>query len=102
MSRYTEAMVTVSVDGDEKDVAVRAFVHCAYGVGMGGSFGAELDGGIDVWIGHDEWCPIDSVNLGEGDEERITEALCERALDDAGDGLDPDEFCNDDDARSCA
>lgn len=81
MSDYHEARVTISVDGDERDVTVRGFVSVKPGLGMGGAWGAELDGDADIWIDRD-WFPLDSVNLDEGDDERIEEALCNAALED--------------------
>lgn len=92
MSRYTEALVTLTVDGDERDVHVRAFVLVEPGLGMGGSIGAALDGGIDVRTGND-WFPIDSVNVDAGDEGRATEALCDVALnDDSSECVDADDY----------
>jgi hypothetical protein len=81
MSRYYEAIVTLTIDGDERDCAVRGFVLLEYGLGMGGSLGAQMDGDIEIMIGG-EWCPVDSVNLDAGDEERSKDALCEVALED--------------------
>lgn len=89
-SRMTSVKMTLTIDGDEQDVFVQAFVTVEPGLGMGGSRGAELDSGVDVMI-HGTLCPLDSVNVGEGDERRITDALCDVALEDHED-LDADEY----------
>lgn len=81
MSRPYEALVTLTIDGDEVDVYVRGFVSVEPGLGMGGAWGATLDGDIDVRTGGD-WFPINSVNVGEGDEGRAEDALLTAALDD--------------------
>ena len=94
-SRYYSVKVTVTVDGDERDVFVGGFVECGWDVGCPNGFGAILDGDADVMI-NGTWCPIDSVNLGEGDAGRIADALCETALED-----DSDQ-CVDDDDREAA
>jgi hypothetical protein len=92
MSRYTQALVTLTISGDEVDVYVRAFVSVEPGLGMGGSWGAALDGSIDVRTGGD-WFPIDSVDVGEGDAERAEDALCDAALsDDSEECIDHDDF----------
>jgi len=84
MSHYFEAVVTLTILGDERDCGVRGFVSVEYGLGMGGSLGAELDGDADVRLG-DDWWPLDSVDLGDGDVERIAEALENAALGDDSD-----------------
>ena len=89
MSDYYEARVTVTADGEERDVFVRGFVTVEPGLGMGGAMGAELDGDPEVMISG-TWCPIESVDLDDGDEDRIEEALCDKALED--EGLDADEY----------
>ncbi len=86
--RYREAIVTLTIDGDERDVAVRGFVLLEYGLGMGGGLGAQMDGDIEIMIGG-EWCPVDSVNLDGGDEEAAEDALCREALD------DDEDYCRD-------
>ncbi len=78
--RYTEACVTVEIDGSEKDVYVRAFVEVGPGVSLNG-WGAILDSDADIMIGG-EWQPAESCELGSGDHERISDALCDRALED--------------------
>jgi hypothetical protein len=79
---YVERLVTVTIDGDECDVRVRSYVEVAPWLGVGGSWGARLDGDPDVMV-EGEWCPLDSVNVGPRDRDRIEEALCDRALEDA-------------------
>ncbi len=81
-SRYFESRVTVTIDGDETDVYVRGFVDLEPSRSRG--WRAELDGDPDIMI-NGTWCPIDSVNLGEGDADLIGDALCETALEDDSD-----------------
>lgn len=89
-SEMHDVRMTLTIDGDERDVGVRGFVAVEPGLGVGGALGAVVDGEPVIYIGGD-WWPLDSVNLDDGDAERIDEALCEAALD--GDmGLDPDEY----------
>lgn len=97
MIDYTDANVTVTIDGDERDVHVRAYVAVEAGIGIGGAHGAYLDCDPDLWIGHDAWCPIDSVALGAGDRERIEEALCEAALEERS-----ERAADEREARACA
>lgn len=87
MSREFTTTVTVTLDGDEVDVRVRAHVLVEPGLGMGGSFGAELDGDAEfqvinpTWKDHDLWLDAES-HLSEEDLEAIEDALCEVALTD--------------------
>lgn len=83
-SRYTETLVTLTIDGDERDCGVRGFVEVEPGLGMGGAIGAVLDGDPEILLGND-WWPLDSVNLDAGDAERISDALCDVALEDDAD-----------------
>ncbi len=92
MSRRYESELTVTIAGDEIDVPVRGYVLVEPGLGMGGGWGAQIDGGVEVRLG-DCWVPLDRVTLDDGslDEGRIEDALCEAALEDDG-GVDPDEY----------
>lgn len=73
-TRYTETEVTLTIEGDERDVYVRGFVDV-------NTTGATLDGDPDVRTDGD-WWPVDAVNVGAGDRDRIEEALCEAAFTD--------------------
>ncbi len=79
MSRRYQCEVTLTVDGDETDLTVRACVE--YERGYGGSWGGVVDGDIEARIGG-AWVPLDSLALDDGDDERADEALCEEAMND--------------------
>lgn len=83
--RMVDVTVTLTVDGDEKDCSVRGFVTVD-----GDS--AVVDGEPQVWIGHDEFCPLSSVNVDPADIETIDAALCEAALEAAADEVADREY----------
>ena len=84
MSRMTDVKVSVTIDGDDRDVFVRGYVTVEPGLGMGGNWGAEIDGDVQLRLGGD-WWPVESVNLDKGDLEHIEASLCEAALEDDSD-----------------
>ncbi len=76
----THTEVTLTIDGSERDVPVRGSVLVEPGLGMGGSIGAEIDGGVQLRIDR-RWVDVEDVALDAQDVERIDEALCEAALE---------------------
>jgi hypothetical protein len=87
--------VTVSLNGNEEDCEVRAHVEVVHGLGMGGAFGAAIDGPTVIRI-NGEWVDIDEAPLGEGDAVIIEAALCEAALeDDRASCVDHDDYSQD-------
>ena len=76
----TESTATVAIDGEERDVEVRAEVAIEPGLGMGGAWGAVLDGDAEARV-DGSWVPVDSLSLDAGDVESIEEALCVAAID---------------------
>lgn len=87
MSREFTATATVTLDGDEIDVTVRAHVLVEPGLGMGGSWGATLDGPAEfqlhtpMWVNHALWLDVET-HLSAEDVEAVSDALCEVALTD--------------------
>ena len=96
MSREYTTTATLTIGDHELDVPVRAHVDAGYGLGMGGAYAAELDGGVDVLV-DGVWLPIADLDLDARDVERLEEALCDLAMSDDG-SVDADEY----DARCCA
>ena len=87
MSRRYETEVTISINGDEQDVTVRAQV--SYEIGFAGGWGGVVDGAIEAFVGG-AWVDLDDLALDDGDRERVDEALSSACSED------------DSDARSCA
>jgi hypothetical protein len=89
MSRTYETVATVTHDGDEMDVPVRALIGT--GPLHGGGWGAVLDGDVEAFV-DGEWWPLDSLTLDAGDADRCEEALCDLANeDDSGQGPEADD-----------
>lgn len=82
MSRMYDRKVTVTVDGDERDVYARAWVDVETDRG---SPWATLDGGPSLLL-PEGWLDVADVSLGDGDLQRIEDAICEAAFDDDRDG----------------
>ncbi len=80
MSGRHEALVTVTLDGDETDLAVRGWVLLEAGLGMGGSWGAAIDGGVELFV-RGEWVSVDDLELDPRDVDQIHEALCDAAFE---------------------
>ena len=93
---YTKAEVTITVGGyGEIDCLVRCRVDVEPGLGMGGSTGAALDGTPDARI-EGEWLSVDGLDLDEGDDATIEEALCNAAIEDDSDSEEWDDRAFDD------
>lgn len=85
LSIKTECEVTLTIDGVEHDRIVRAWVMVEPGLGMGGSWGAAIDGDIEVYVG-DLWWPLAELTLDDGaDLARAEEALLDCALQEVAD-----------------
>lgn len=80
-----DVTVTLTISGDERDCPVRGFVT------IDGDT-AVVNGEPQVWIGHDEFCPLSSVNVHPADIETIDAALCEAALEADRDELADREY----------
>lgn len=81
-----ETRVTVTLDGNERDVACRAYVDIFYG---GSGPYAELDGEPTIYLcpagGVGDWWDLSQLALGDGDAQRIEDDLYEVALNDDSD-----------------
>ncbi len=73
--KRTEADTTITIDDDEVDVRVRAYVELHRGPGH---YGLRLDGDAEVFTGG-EWLTTEELDLDSEDVERITESLCDAA-----------------------
>ncbi len=80
---YT-ADVTLTIDGEEMDVKVRASVEYGSSSGYGGCAGAEIDGDIEARI-MGVWHDLESLQYAAGDDDRASEALCDACLSDDSD-----------------
>ncbi len=92
-SRFTQTRVTLTVDGDEADYNVCAFVDV-------GPSGASVDGWAQVYVKGEAY-DFDLLDISTEDMERVTEALCDQAIQDDiedFDDTDPDELWE----RDCA
>ena len=72
--RLTYSRVTLTIDGDEADYNISAFVEVS-------PVGAMIDGWAQVYIkgqAHD----IDLLNLSTADVENVTQVLCDQAIED--------------------
>ena len=78
MSRQYETELTVTIDGDEQDVTVRA--HITFEEGFGGGWGAALDGDVEV-LRDGKWVDLADL-VSPKDAENAADALCELALSD--------------------
>jgi hypothetical protein len=77
-----EREVTIDVDGDERDVPMRAWVQVM-------PMSASLDGSPEVFVGG-EW-----IEMAENDVERFSDAILEQAVDEFADRYndrDPGDF----------
>lgn len=83
MSRMYQTKVTLTIDGVEADRFVRAWVNVEPGLGMGGGWGAEIDGDVEVLL-PEGWLPLENES-DERDVQSATEALCDLALSDDSD-----------------
>lgn len=90
MSSLRSETITVTLDGDERDLPCRGWVSVEPGLGMGGGFGAELDGEAQVRL-PEGWFDVSDLALDATDPAHIAEVLCGLALEDDG-GLDADEY----------
>jgi hypothetical protein len=82
MSRLVEREVTITIDGDERDVPMRSWVEV-------GAVGATLDGRPEVFV-DGEWTEMDRAEI-----DRVEDAVCEQAINeesDAYDDRDPGDF----------
>ena len=79
MSRLYETTVTLAVDGDERDVQIRAYVM--YERQRGGSWGGSIDGDVEALVGG-AWVSLDDLVLDVHDRERAEDALCEECSSD--------------------
>ncbi len=73
---HTEAMATVELGGDERDVLVRAYVESVRL--YGGSRGFAIDGDIEAFV-DGKWTDFDSLDTGKRDRELASEAICDAA-----------------------
>lgn len=80
--KHTEALATVELGGDERDVLVRAYVErCRL---YGGSMGYRLDGDAEAFV-DGRWVDLDALDASRADREIIEQAICDAAELDAPD-----------------
>ena len=72
----TEAMATVELGGDERDVLVRAYVERTRL--YGGSMGYRIDGDVEAFI-DGAWVDIEKLSPTKLDLRIIDEAICDAA-----------------------
>ena len=82
MSRLVERDVTITVDGDECDVPMRAWVSV-------GAIGASLDGRPEVLV-DGEWEEMDREYADRYSDDIIEQAVTEES--DSYDDRDPGDF----------
>ena len=90
MSTQYEITATLEVAGDEDDYPVRATMRIEPGAGVGGGWGAVLDGDIEARI-NGEWTDVDVLHIAAGTWDRLEESLAELAFDDDG-GADEADY----------
>ena len=76
MSKQYETEVTLTINGSEQDVTVRAWV--AYEAQPGGCWGGSIDGEIEALV-DGEWVLLD---LSPRELDRAEEALCDECSND--------------------
>jgi hypothetical protein len=77
MSARYEALVTLTVRGEEQDVFVRAHVEREYQ----GGWLAYIDGDIEANV-DGEWTDLDALGVDAKEAERAGDELCNAALED--------------------
>ena len=82
MSREFCTDVTVTLNGDDVDVEARAHVLVEAGLGVGGSWGGQVDGDIEIRVGNDDFWLDAATHLSPADLEAVEDALCELAMSD--------------------
>lgn len=72
---HIHAETTITLEGDEVDVRVRAYVEHHKGPGH---WGYRLDGDAEVFMGTD-WYTPEELDLDAEDVERVTDAILDAA-----------------------
>lgn len=86
-----ETTATLEIDGQERDYPVRARVVLEHGAGMGGSFGATIDGDIEACI-DGAWVDVDMIPLDARMRERLEESFAELAFQDGDTRADEGDY----------
>ena len=72
---YTYSEATITLEGDEVTVPVRAYVEHHKGPGH---YGYRLDGDAEACL-DGEWLAVDDLSLDEWDVEHVTTAILDAA-----------------------
>ncbi len=83
MSTQYETVATLEIDGDERDVPVRANVALEMGAGIGGNCGAVIDGDMEAMV-DGKWIDVDMIPLDARVRDRLEESFADIAFADAG------------------